>query len=817
MSQKKGMLKVERHNPVQDLVEPKVYTAYVTKPGVAPRRIEVERKKRQYAAFDITSKLKENGTMEYLRKIEMNIRENSIDSFSLSLFDNTDYESQSMIFWATMINSSNNVGLPARAMWVKHVESSDEIVIEWKKCSVVRARASRNEFDVVYDVDSREVVKSTTLERVFICFNAEDPKVYCDRLADAVSRKQKSNALIALNLYVDCMPVDSLRPLDAEQVNRVIKSSSSFPATRNMAENIALNLSSIIQDYNLNHMRTQNQLSFVDILKKQVKIISGMQIASMDYNLFPTANDVFRPWKDVQTDCEVPFSENAREFKFKSLYTKPEAIRIVLQMQNEIVNVEKVRYSIKPEKTLRIEEFVSNHQLSLQVMGQTMKETWTNAITSSVRQNLRDVKKGWLNIEESNYEVYNFSRLKRFLTRINIMMEDTIRNVMYRCADTYVTNIESFCPKEVRIISNDKVEIFGCNSTFPLFIVDLKFINPTTQQPQASFVFSSSKRQLSDAIMAPFDQSFDLLKGIVQVERRIMKKLFWASEPVIRIPHIEENWAQELRSRLLTQVDAALEYLNQYLVTLDDFVELISLDIKSYANDAEARFCSNESLNLSELCDLALNHMNEAETVFHKLPSSINLGIVLVDCKIVKNLLSVKHKNIALQLFEILERKTRDYAENLSQEFRVMYDTLSVNPTTVEQLTDMKEYLNTLSAKIELQSDKIKNCMSFFSILEDAKYSVAMDVLDLRWEVYRWPLKMANEIARQEKNFRSLEHQFKRSQEEEQQEFNQELLNLQGNRKILITNHCLLLQDAILIRTLVKLRAMVLMGFTLRY
>ena len=63
-------------------------------------------------------------------------------------------------------------------------------------------------------------------------------------------------------------------------------------------------------------------------------------------------------------------------------------------------------------------------------------------------------------------------------------------------------------------------------TTFPLFAVDLRFMNPTADTP-ASFVYSSSSQQIFDALVLPFDQSFDLLKGVVKAERRVMKNLFW--------------------------------------------------------------------------------------------------------------------------------------------------------------------------------------------------------------------------------------------------------------------------------------------------
>ena len=45
-----------------------------------------------------------------------------------------------------------------------------------------------------------------------------DPEIYCRRLSEAVKAKQLIAATVTMNLYVDCMPVDNLKPLDSEQV-----------------------------------------------------------------------------------------------------------------------------------------------------------------------------------------------------------------------------------------------------------------------------------------------------------------------------------------------------------------------------------------------------------------------------------------------------------------------------------------------------------------------------------------------------------------------------------------------------------------------
>jgi hypothetical protein len=46
------------------------------------------------------------------------------------------------------------------------------------------------------------------------------------------------------------------------------------------------------------------------------------------------------------------------------------------------------------------------------------------------------------------------------------------------------------------------------------------------------------------------------------------------------------------------------------------------------------------------------------------------LGLVMVDCRNVKKLLIAKQRRIAAELFEVLEKKTKEYADSVMDEFK---------------------------------------------------------------------------------------------------------------------------------------------------
>lgn len=388
-----------RHNPGQDIVEPKVYSPHKRRQGYVPRRIEVERKKRSFAILDLNTELVRMGVIDHLMNSRKSQKTDSVLSMSLSLFDNSDYESRSLEFWDELIAQSFGVGLSARAM---HISRDEFQNITWQHCRVTKGNAITNRFEVEFESEPAIETKASevppspsksTLERIFICFDAESPVDYGNRLADAVRRQNSAASSVILNLYVDCMPVDNLKPLDSEQVNRILSNAINVEVLR---QNSLLDTSSLLQQYNLNHMRTLNQLILLNMLRKEFKEVQAVNAFSTDASVFQDVATIFSPRCDIEVQSEMPFEDRMKAFKFSSLWNKLEAISIMMQVQSEDYALEKASFFFTPEKTMRIEEFMMNQQGSLNTLLQTIREGWANAITTSVRQNLKDVKKVWM-------------------------------------------------------------------------------------------------------------------------------------------------------------------------------------------------------------------------------------------------------------------------------------------------------------------------------------------------------------------------------------------------------------------------------------
>ena len=659
-----------RHEIKKDLAEPKVLSPHKTRAGNPPRRIEVERKKREFASFDISTEMNNNGVTEHLRQSRKNCEESveTIDQYPLSYFDNTEYDSQPIEFWRKLVADPGDGGVLARALFVSPPipqrpkvigEKVDSLVrnyrdIFWSYCKVTGYNPEKDVFTVFFSAqDSGSITHEDSvreLERIYICFEAESPKKYCERLAGIIETKKIHYASISLNLYTDCMPMENLNPLDSESVNRVLEKAINTEVLR---RNAMLDTSSVLQQYNLNHMRTMNQIIFADIMAKREEDVRSVHSNSYDAQLLKSlaSPDAFSKNKGlVRTDAEQSIGEKIKAFRFASLTSTNEVNTIMLSIQNEVVGLNRQSFFMNPDKSMRIEEFSLTQQTQATAMAQAVREGWLNSITNAVRNNLKEIKKGWFNIDETSIDIYNFSKLRKFLVMINMVMESSIRSLMTDRVADYVDMISSFCPTSVIVHSNEKATFEGRKADFPLFNVDLKFVNSSEENPEAKFVYSVQPEAIKSAILDPFDKSFALLSGIVKVERRIMKKLFWPSDPKVQIPNIGEDWAQSLRAQLESTLDAALAPMEEYIGTLVELMGLIRIDMDSYVASAVEQYCGGEVLNLADLCKLALRHEEDSATVVHMLPSNVTIGLVNIDCKTVKVMLSQKHKQISSTL-----------------------------------------------------------------------------------------------------------------------------------------------------------------------
>ena len=88
-----------------------------------------------------------------------------------------------------------------------------------------------------------------------------------------------------------------------------------------------------------------------------------------------------------------------------------------------------------------------------------MKDTWLSTIKKGIKSNLKNVGKGWFNLGERRREVYDISKLKKFMDMVRLMMEDSLRQLMEDSLEAFAHFLEIAAASKVVVSSTALVSV----------------------------------------------------------------------------------------------------------------------------------------------------------------------------------------------------------------------------------------------------------------------------------------------------------------------------------------------------------------------
>jgi dynein heavy chain len=239
------------------------------------------------------------------------------------------------------------------------------------------------------------------------------------------------------------MPTDDLPEIDQEQSTRIYRMAM---ASRYLKSRSNVESASIMYEVNQDYARTMNKIIMDKTLEKTPEELEGMIPANL------TLPDKPRP-KPVPYYGQVPipphdFPDSLSNFNFSSLYIKEETIRAMVEIRglcNELMT--KRIFDTSQKNMQRIDEFKMIQSGSISQFESDCGENgWVGNLARIIKTHFDDVGKGWFNIHEKSKSTYEFGKLKKFLTLVNFMMQDTVLNICKDSIKEFVAYILGMCP-----------------------------------------------------------------------------------------------------------------------------------------------------------------------------------------------------------------------------------------------------------------------------------------------------------------------------------------------------------------------------------
>ena len=778
-------------------VDPKVMEPYIPIKDHPPRKVVIDRQRKLFASLSIEELLLELG-VDY-----SDTEQKTEEWLPLEPFDDSEYDCRTPQEWIKCgkIDENTYEPIPGKALW-----KDENGAGHWRKVLIYKYDDEKDIYEGIWEDSTKNKCE---VSRINLLFDAEDPRIFAQRVAKAHRDRKFADSQMRYNLLVLHMPTEDLYELDSEQISRIKNMAENRQAQSKEAQGKdsgkdgagKLKMSDqLLAEINKNYARTLNKI----ILDKARENPEGKEIIDIDFTLpEPSDNLIYKSslaeGPSRQFNSKAPFfglipipnhdfPKKFSDFCFNSLYIKPEVFEAMVDIRAtclELMEPSKNVFDCNINKTIRLEEF---KQLQGAVNAQikfATRDQWIKNITTIINDNFSNVGKGWFNILETSKETYEFGKLKKFLTTVNFMMQDTVLVLCKNSVYEFEKFVLKFIPLSTEITSSSEVvNVFEHpekeaegeaegeakeekddesedgfeddededKDPIPLFVLDL-----VMKQGQELPQYSTDPQEVVSTVMDIFDQGIKALQEIPQLEPILLKHLFLKSHgnkslkaPMIphskpEIPekkHIlpdENTWLWDCYENILNSLSTGIEPLKQYLDTFGKFKEETQLNPDKYVRGLDDY---DNPASVDEIKADIEKHKKESNRILNEIPDNVIVSYFKVNCKDIRKLFSSRHDSIVDKEIKLIAQRARDKNNQLSLKFEEMEAKIRKTPNTIEELQEIKDYMAALPVEVETQKIEIKDCMEIYDLLEDFQFEFPMSELDSKWELFSAPKRL---------------------------------------------------------------------------
>ncbi|XP_076985171.1 dynein axonemal heavy chain 1 isoform X3 [Tamandua tetradactyla] len=786
--------------------EPKVQVPFQVLPGQCPRKIEIERRKRQYLSLDIEQLLTSKGIdsdklmprhpdPQNPQTIEQGHDPLFPIYLPLKVFDNEEFDCRTPHEWINLgvePGSLDRKPVPGKALlptddFLGHEDpKSRQVTYQWCRVGVLdyddEAKLylvhKTDENGLVRDGMGRPILNGgVTAEgrpplldcqywvpRIQLLFCAEDPDVFAQRVVQAAALRKNTEALLLYNLYVDCMPSDGQRRLSEHSLSRIKQWAMSTPRMRRGPPALE-HLSSLTREVSLDYERSMNKISFDQIVSSKPDTFS--------YVTLPKKEEEKVPERGLVTVPKYPFREQKEDFTFVSLLTRPEVITALSKVRAECNKVTALAlFHSTLSKYSRLEEFEQIQSQAFSQVQMFLKDTWVSTLKVAMRSSLRDMSKGWYNLYESNWEVYLMSKLRKLMELIKYVLQDTLRFLVQDSLTGFAHFISEAC---CSVLDCPEDMAWGedfINSPYrprknPLFIVDLML-------DSSGVHYSTPLEQFESALLNLFDKGILATHAVPQLEKLVMEDIFISGDPLLESVGLHELLVEELRAVIANAMHKAIIPVQAYAKEYEKYLELNNNDIGTFLKAFQTHCPS-----AAEVREVVLTHLQEKEILDNSLPSSIVIGPFYINVENVKQSLSKKRKTLATSMLDILAKNLHQEVDSICEDFRSISRKIYEKPNSIEELSELREWMKSIPEHLVELEGRIMKVMDDYQVMDEFFYNLSADDFNDKWAASNWPSKILGQIEMVRQQHIEDEEKFRKIQIMDQNNFQEKLEGLQ--------------------------------------
>jgi dynein heavy chain len=124
-------------------------------------------------------------------------------------------------------------------------------------------------------------------------------------------------------------------------------------------------------------------------------------------------------------------SAATEKFRSQAFMTHPDVVACLASVHAECAKVAAMTlFNTNLTKSVRLDEFQLMQTQAADYVHGYLRNTWGTVCRQTVVGGLQGVGKGWFNLGESSQEVYDVSKLKKFMRMVKYIMEDALYSLV---------------------------------------------------------------------------------------------------------------------------------------------------------------------------------------------------------------------------------------------------------------------------------------------------------------------------------------------------------------------------------------------------
>ncbi|XP_065097060.1 dynein axonemal heavy chain 1 [Paramisgurnus dabryanus] len=780
---------------------PKVQLPYTGLPGQVPRKIEIERRRREYQKLDITELLARQGLdANQLMPRNQTRAETCPENMSLpvsnwlplEIFDNEEFDCRTPEEWLALgyeEGSSDRKPVPAKALLPTtnsipsvHLKNPN-LEYSWQSVGVLEYSQEEKEYLVqkadqngrLRDCEGKPIVNGGKrtggmyknqywVPRIRLLFCAEDPRVFAQRVRYAQNWRQDTEASLLYHLSIDCMPVWSGSPtLNPKSLQHIKTYALSTPGLQlKLLQECEKQLE---RELHLDYSRAMNQMCFDKVVQENPEEFSYITLPNKEPERVPDKGLVSLP--------DYPFEKNRKAFVFNSLLTKPEVIAVLSNVRKECNRVADMSlFRITFTKPLRLEEFDSSQSQKRSKVHLFLQDTWLLALRNGILSDLSDVGHGWYNLTVSRWDVYCMSKLCRLMALVRCIQHDTIRFLVQGSLASLAKLLLDACHSTIRCTEDLTWGSDLKNSPYrpknkPLFSVELVL-------DQTGVRYSTPLESFETSVIDVFDKGILSTHKLPQLDKSVLKNLFIVGDPVLESVGLWEPEVKNLRESISLALRQAIIPLRAYAREYTCHLELHNCDIKTFLE-----LHSQENQTPQEVKQEVLGHLKEMQHLNQSIPSTIVIGPFAVNVEGVRQSLVKKRKALANAVLDKLALRLRQQMQDACKECKAISKKLFEKPSSIEELTELREWMKLIPEQLKVHQELLSKAISDYDLIDEFFYSLSNEDVNEKWTAMAWPCKILSQMETVRVQHAEEEERFQKIQLADQNIFMERLSFLQ--------------------------------------